>query len=190
MEGGQTSSNSAPAGNSSDFVCRDDLQKLPRAGLANILFSMVRFANCISESVLIFSRSSSLLLSAPTTRPATKNRTHPCRRPRQPSGHVLTKLCRMLEDPSYASIVRWGDEGDSFVVLEVKCAPYSHPRTVAIVETNFEFDFSVRNSPRPFYQSTSSIATLPVSFANSTNTISTRFAKTTRRMASHRMGKT
>lgn len=26
---------------------------------------------------------------------------------------------RMLEDPSYASIVRWGDEGDSFVVLEV-----------------------------------------------------------------------
>ncbi|KAJ5570555.1 uncharacterized protein N7459_009985 [Penicillium hispanicum] len=24
----------------------------------------------------------------------------------------------MLEDPSYASIVRWGDEGDSFVVLE------------------------------------------------------------------------
>ena len=26
---------------------------------------------------------------------------------------------RMLEDPSYASVVRWGDEGDSFVVLEV-----------------------------------------------------------------------
>jgi hypothetical protein len=26
---------------------------------------------------------------------------------------------RMLEDPTYASIVRWGDEGDSFVVLEV-----------------------------------------------------------------------
>lgn len=25
----------------------------------------------------------------------------------------------MLEDPSYAEIVRWGDEGDSFVVLEV-----------------------------------------------------------------------
>lgn len=30
----------------------------------------------------------------------------------------LTGL-RMLEDPTYASIVRWGDEGDSFVVLEV-----------------------------------------------------------------------
>ena len=27
--------------------------------------------------------------------------------------------CRMLEDPSYAAVVRWGDEGDSFVVLEV-----------------------------------------------------------------------
>jgi hypothetical protein len=31
---------------------------------------------------------------------------------------ALTFL-RMLEDPSYASVVRWGDEGDSFVVLEV-----------------------------------------------------------------------
>ncbi|KAJ5168015.1 uncharacterized protein N7482_003609 [Penicillium canariense] len=49
MDGGQTSSNPAPAGNSSDFV---------------------------------------------------------------------RKLYKMLEDPSYASIVRWGDEGDSFVVLE------------------------------------------------------------------------
>lgn len=25
----------------------------------------------------------------------------------------------MLEDPTYSSIVRWGDERDSFVVLEV-----------------------------------------------------------------------
>lgn len=25
----------------------------------------------------------------------------------------------MLEDPSYSDIVRWGDENDSFVVLEV-----------------------------------------------------------------------
>ena len=24
----------------------------------------------------------------------------------------------MLEDPSYSSVVRWGDDGDSFVVLE------------------------------------------------------------------------
>lgn len=33
----------------------------------------------------------------------------------------------MLEDPSYAEIVRWGDEGDSFVVLEVM-----HPRALGI----------------------------------------------------------
>ena len=26
----------------------------------------------------------------------------------------------MLEDPTYSSVVRWGDEGDSFVVLEVR----------------------------------------------------------------------
>jgi osomolarity two-component system response regulator SKN7 len=50
MEGGQTTTNTAPAGNSSDFV---------------------------------------------------------------------RKLYKMLEDPSYSEIVRWGDEGDSFVVLEV-----------------------------------------------------------------------
>lgn len=29
----------------------------------------------------------------------------------------------MLEDPSYSEIVRWGDEGDSFVVLEVYFSP-------------------------------------------------------------------
>jgi osomolarity two-component system, response regulator SKN7 len=29
-------------------------------------------------------------------------------------------VLRMLEDPSYASVVRWGDDGDSFVVLEVR----------------------------------------------------------------------
>jgi hypothetical protein len=27
---------------------------------------------------------------------------------------------RMLEDPSYESIVRWGEGGESFVVLEVR----------------------------------------------------------------------
>jgi hypothetical protein len=25
----------------------------------------------------------------------------------------------MLEDPAYSEVVRWGDQGDSFVVLEV-----------------------------------------------------------------------
>ena len=37
----------------------------------------------------------------------------------------------MLEDPTYAQVVRWGDEGDSFVVLEVRATSqcyllYSH----------------------------------------------------------------
>nr|AAN75016.3 stress response regulator SrrA [Aspergillus nidulans] len=38
-----------------------------------------------------------------------------------PSGNssdFVRKLYKMLEDPSYAEIVRWGDDGDSFVVLE------------------------------------------------------------------------
>jgi hypothetical protein len=26
----------------------------------------------------------------------------------------------MLEDPAYSEVVRWGDQGDSFVVLEVR----------------------------------------------------------------------
>ena len=49
----------------------------------------------------------------PTTR-AGKSETayRPCKRD--------TDGChRMLEDPSYSSVVRWGDEMDSFVVLEV-----------------------------------------------------------------------
>ncbi|EAW06880.1 putative stress response transcription factor SrrA/Skn7 [Aspergillus clavatus NRRL 1] len=34
------------------------------------------------------------------------------------SSDFVRKLYKMLEDPSYAEIVRWGDDGDSFVVLE------------------------------------------------------------------------
>lgn len=30
---------------------------------------------------------------------------------------------RMLEDPQYSEVVRWGDQGDSFVVLEVGFYP-------------------------------------------------------------------
>ena len=43
---------------------------------------------------------------------------------------LLTSLdVRMLEDPSYAQIVRWGDSRDSFVVLEVKpLLSWSRPR--------------------------------------------------------------
>ncbi|KAI2282340.1 kinase-regulated stress-responsive transcription factor skn7, partial [Ophidiomyces ophidiicola] len=34
------------------------------------------------------------------------------------SSDFVRKLYKMLEDPSYAQIVRWGDDRDSFVVLE------------------------------------------------------------------------
>ena len=34
-------------------------------------------------------------------------------------GNIADSHNRMLEDPSYSSVVRWGDDGDSFVVLEV-----------------------------------------------------------------------
>ena len=37
---------------------------------------------------------------------------------------------RMLEDPTYSSIVRWGDEGDSFVVLEVMRPCYLQLRSL------------------------------------------------------------
>ncbi|KAL2441699.1 Transcription factor SKN7 [Exophiala dermatitidis] len=34
------------------------------------------------------------------------------------SSDFVRKLYKMLEDPSYSSVVRWSDDGDSFVVLE------------------------------------------------------------------------
>ncbi|KAI1871570.1 uncharacterized protein JN550_004564 [Neoarthrinium moseri] len=34
------------------------------------------------------------------------------------SSDFVRKLYKMLEDPSYSEVVRWGDSGDSFVVLE------------------------------------------------------------------------
>lgn len=43
----------------------------------------------------------------------------------------------MLEDPSYSQVVRWGDEGDSFVVLEVIWSLYPFnqlPEFMIVVE--------------------------------------------------------
>lgn len=52
----------------------------------------------------------------------------------------------MLEDPSYESVVRWGNEGDSFVVLEVQCSRLAIVRArhtdVAIVQ-NEKFTKSI-----------------------------------------------
>jgi hypothetical protein len=39
-----------------------------------------------------------------------------------------TYLSRMLEDPSYDQVVRWGKEGDSFVVLEASARKMSIKR--------------------------------------------------------------
>lgn len=64
----------------------------------------------------------------------------------------------MLEDPSYSSVVRWGDDGDSFVVLEV------YVLVVAIPDCNDDADTNcpprTKSSPNRYYQNTLSIATL------------------------------
>lgn len=36
------------------------------------------------------------------------------------SSDFVRKLYKMLESPQDESVVRWGNEGDSFVVLEVR----------------------------------------------------------------------
>jgi len=45
----------------------------------------------------------------------------------------------MLEDPSYDSIVRWGENGESFVVLEVRDPP---PPAFAALSPPFELYFT------------------------------------------------
>lgn len=61
---------------------------------------------------------------------------------------------RMLEDSQYESIVRWGDEGDSFVVLEVR----SHMSD--LVSTSLT-GHRTRNLPKTSYRGISSIAISP-----------------------------
>jgi len=63
----------------------------------------------------------------------------------------------MLEDPSYSSIVRWGDEMDSFVVLEVGLNPDQPCR---IATDNID---RTNGSPSLSSLNTSNIATLQVS---------------------------
>jgi hypothetical protein len=68
---------------------------------------------------------------------------------------------RMLEDPSYDQVVRWGNEGDSFVVLEVDTRHGILPRA-----TDFNQCYRTKNSRNRSYPSISSIATLLVSSDN------------------------
>lgn len=82
---------------------------------------------------------------------------------------------RMLEDPQYSSVVRWGNEGDSFVVLEVRINPPPQPQGPMkaspglSIYTNQYPHNRTKNSPRRSSQNTSSIATLLASSVSSTN---------------------
>jgi len=40
------------------------------------------------------------------------------------SSDFVRKLYKMLEDPSYDNVVRWGEGGESFVVLDVRRAVF------------------------------------------------------------------
>ena len=75
----------------------------------------------------------------------------------------------MLESPQDESVVRWGNEGDSFVVLEVRI-PIISTRLGSANQTVCR----TKNSQSTSCPSTSSTATLPVSCVNSTNTTSTK----------------
>ena len=83
----------------------------------------------------------------------------------------------MLEDPSYGSVVRWGDELDSFVVLEVD----DNPGSVTIVAFWPDSFDRTKNSQSPSCRSTSSIATSPVLFVSSTSMTSTKSDTTTKK---------
>jgi hypothetical protein len=71
---------------------------------------------------------------------------------------------RMLEDPAYDQIVRWGDGGDSFVVLEVRVS-----NTQTVISTNWQTLTGIhrmKNSQRLFCQNILSTAILQASFGS------------------------
>lgn len=86
------------ANNSSDFVSASG-----RRG---------QWANMPLRAVLIAMAGPQALQVSPNENKPRQHNLFQCNR-------RLTSTIRMLEDPTYAQVVRWGDEGDSFVVLEV-----------------------------------------------------------------------
>ncbi len=85
----------------------------------------------------------------------------------------------MLEDPSYASVVRWGDEGDSFVVLEV-------PATCDSIPADSKLTFvthRTRNSQNRSSLNISSTAISQVLCGSSISTISTKCGRIMKREA-------
>jgi hypothetical protein len=93
------------------------------------------------------------LLTVPRFESCTSKRWEPTQ-----TAHHVNGLHRMLEDPSYGHVVRWGKEGDSFVVLEVCMQEIKRPRK----EPNSAY--RMRNLQSPSYLSISSTATLRASF--------------------------
>lgn len=75
-------------------------------------------------------------------------------------GDTDMKPNRMLENPQDESVVRWGNEGDSFVVLEVCHAPCK--QKVEVTDTGYR----TRSSPSTSFPSTSSTATSRASCAS------------------------
>lgn len=56
----------------------------------------------------------------------------------------------MLEDPSYDSVVRWGNDGDSFVVLEVFYAAEPPCKRNALAHMEPEREVYKVNPPEAF----------------------------------------
>jgi len=88
----------------------------------------------------------------------------------------------MLENPTDENVVRWGNDGDSFVVLEVRRGTDhgSHAGRWPNART--------KNSRNTSCPSTSSTATSPVSCASWTSTTSTKCDTTMKKMGSRRTG--
>lgn len=80
----------AAANSSSDFVCTFDYLQMER-----------RLANAVPGAKAVQVWIQPMLVVVPYIL------------------HTTNRIPRMLEDPSYESVVRWANEGDSFVVLEV-----------------------------------------------------------------------
>ena len=82
----------------------------------------------------------------------------------------------MLEDPSYSQVVRWGDDGGSFVVLEVR---YIRISLAAIAIPNLSR--RTKDLPNQSSQNISNTATSQVLCASSTSMTSIKCGTTMKR---------
>lgn len=140
MEAGQTSNAPSGGGNSSDFVCALEYVMFYDA-LADTN-TCSRCANFTSESRCFLPSPFSSFFSSPPPPPLLHCAACILVSDYSIQGYYHGSIIRffsnwlfldrMLEDPSYSEIVRWGDEGDSFVVLEVMRAPPPPPRSLPL----------------------------------------------------------